>query len=402
MPFQGKIDQDGYTPPLAVIVHWSNGAQKPLDTSKDFAGWHDSDIPRYGGGDQSLASHHPSAVGVENRGGEADRILKKLFETNGGPDRDPTPREVSDFAVVHGGKRILGTGDWPTLAGVESPVSQPVLGTIELPIPFHDPSLGNGVIRRVDGKVYMNDLQDKSLPPLPASTKPIDPPRPPIVPPPPVSPPPPNRQGRQIDIDFSKAEVIQIPAGATSVLFTGTLDLPATIPGGIKPLIKTAIGPRDGERVNAGLFKITRDQTWGLEWDPDETRPLGGGKAKSGDITYEWTPGKVSVKIGDRPVRVTETLSAPAVTGGVIVFGIDPPKPGSDKPAEYVRLLGGRLRGTLTITGGTAAGPVNPPADSPPPAVGNLLAFAKEGQADAAQNLGRWTALVNLLETMKP
>jgi len=220
--------------------------------------------------------------------------------------------------------------------------------------------------------------------------KPAPPAKPPAVKPPappdePISPP--QGQGRAIDIDFTEDLVVHLPSGASGALFEGSLTLPAALPGGIKPLIKVALGAVDGQRVNAGLFKITREQTFGLEWDPDETRPAGG-KAASGAISFEWTPGLVHVKTGGK-VRAFTTNPATAAEGGVIVFGIDPPKPG--KPAEYVRLLGGRLRGTLKITGG-AAEPVNPPLEPQPPA---------PGAATIAEALAQARKLVKTLEALK-
>lgn len=186
---------------------------------------------------------------------------------------------------------------------------------------------------------------------------------------------------RAIDHNFEEDLVITLPKGATEALFTGTLTLPPKLPGGIKPLIKTALGAIEGERVDAGLWKITRDGRFGMEWAPDKTKPAGSGKATSGEVTYQWTPNRVRIKIGNAAFRTFATNTGEAPGGGVVVFGVDPPKPDSDRPAEYVRLLGGRLKGTLKITGGVAQPGTGEPL--PPPATGDLLDMVKKVRAKA-------------------
>lgn len=194
----------------------------------------------------------------------------------------------------------------------------------------------------------------------------------PVDPPPP--PPPPPARDRAIDFDFQEDLVIQIPRGATEILLKGTLSIPSNVPLGIKPLVKTALGAVEGQRVNAGLLKITRDQRFGIEWDPDKTKPVGNSKVGTVELSYQWSPGKVRVKIGSAEVRTYVTNTGDAAEGGVIVLGVDP---GSD---EYVRLIGGRFTGTLKITGGVQTTPIDPP---PPP--GDGLSLAREALATLAK-----------------
>lgn len=403
MPHVGRFDpQTGnYTPPPGVLVHFRRGGTN--DETRTFAlnpsaSW-DGTIASAGywamfSQGRELPGWFISQIGEEGETGEGSAMALYLAEQAAGRPVALSRAEMWQFSIANSpsGKR-LGVSDWRPITGRESPVQQELVGTRRNPIIVADERFPPNHRMQIGEKFYMNDLREGKGK-FPNTPTPAEPP----ATPPPAQPSPPARQGRQIDIDFSKAEVISIPAGATSVLFAGTIDLPATIPGGIKPLIKTALGPRDGERVNAGLFKITRDNTWGLEWDPDETRPVGGGKVLSGEIIYEWTPGKVTITRPAGVPRIFTTIPAVAVAGSVIVFGVDPPKPGSDKPPEYVRLLGGRLRGVLTITGGTAqGGPVDPPIDPLPPG-GDLLELAKNGLAAAEAARNTFLALVNALE----
>lgn len=239
-------------------------------------------------------------------------------------------------------------------------------------------------------------------PPAPAPPTTPTPPAPPARPPASQPPPGGGQQGRQIDIDFSKAEAFPVPRGATEVRFFGTLELPATLPLGIKPLLGIALGATEGERAKVGLLKITRDQRFGIEWDPDRTKPAGGARAQPGSsiaISYWWTPGRVRLKIGDAGQRGWNTVPGGAPEGGVIVFGVNPPKPDSDKPAEYVRLLGGRLRGVLAFTGGASQpGPVAPPVDPLPPVDGNLRAMAAEVAAKTQDATSAAQALLAAIE----
>lgn len=381
MPYQGKIDSTGYTPPPAVIVHWSNGAQKPLDTSKDFTGWHDDDIPRYGSGDQSLASHHPSAVGVENRGGEADRILKKLFEIHGGPDRNPTPREVSDFAIVHGGKRILGVGDWLALAGVESPIAQEGLGTVRNPIIVADDRFPPNHKMKIGDLYYMNDLREgRGRFPDVAATMPTTPTVPPAAPTEPAptdpTPNPPTKPGTirtaAIDYRFDKALEFPLSPGTTRVHFDGQLLIAAAVKAETRsPILKVAVGPEPPRgsgrrRFNVGSPVVNASGGRALEW-ADKTQPVGGGRLPLGQlmpIVFTWTAGTGSVVVWNGRRKETDPLPNLADQGGIVVFGVNP----SDDPkADYVLLApGSRLVGTLTIEAavgsqpGPGPGPVDP------------------------------------------
>lgn len=383
MAFKGTIDATGYTPPAGVSVFWSNGAVKFLDPSKPFAGWHDSDIPRYGGGDQSLAPHHPSAVGVEQRGGEAFAILVHLFE-QAGVGRQPNEQETSDFAVVHGGRRVLTRADWRALAGVESPIQEGELGTARNPIIVNDPRFPKNHVRRIAGKVYMNDLDARDAGPFPDEAKPADPPPP--DPPGQSNPPQAGQVTHQIDYRFDGREEIVLPPGARRVVFTGELLLGGPVREKTRsPILGTKIGPKPPKgkrRFDAGTVVLNAEGGLAIEAN-DKPRSAGGPALPVGTaigLRYEWEAGVGSQVAAEGRRAKTDPIPALAPQGGLVVLGVERT---DDPEADYVLLPpGSSLRGTLTISssGATQPTPIDPlPLEDAARAAIELLRKALEG-----------------------
>lgn len=368
MAFKGTIDANGYTPPAGVSVFWSNGAVKFLDPSKPFAGWHDSDIPRYGGGDQSLAPHYPSAVGVEQRGGEAFAILAHLFE-QAGIGRQPNERETSDFAVVHGGRRVLNRADWPALAGVASPVQEGVRGSARNPIIVADARFPANHKMQVNGLWYMNDLREG------IGLFPEEKPKPDPLPPPPDPPEQPNppqvgQVVHQINYHFDGREEIVLPPGARRVVFNGELLLGGPVKEKTRsPILGTKIGPKPPKgkrRFDAGTVVLNAEGGLAIEAN-DKPRSAGGPALPVGTATllrYEWEAGVGSQVTAEGRRAKTDPIPALAPQGGLIVLGVERT---DDPEADYVLLPpGSSLRGILTISTSGATQPI--PIDPLPPA----------------------------------
>lgn len=398
-------------------VHWLlGGTTSPvitfLDPRAEWSGENTDDVNffrLFGAADRraEVTGRFIAEVGDKLEGGEAAEILKALLRKKGVTVQPPRSA-VWQFAVSNSSNgRPLSRTDWLRLTGEESPVKVGEPGSsARLAIPVHaDDPAQNGRVVQVDGVFYILDSVEQGLPPLPKSTKPADPPRPPIV----LPPPPPSSGAvstRAINYRFGGREEIPLPVGAKSVAFKGALLLGGPVKDATRsPIISTKLGskPKKGKRrFDAGTAVVNAKGGLAIEAN-DKPESAGGPPLPVGvpiPFEFEWKAGAgARATAAGRDAVIMLAVSADE--GGVVVLGVER---STDPEADYVLLPeGSSLSGILTITlAAGQPGPVNPPADPPPPAVGNLLAFAKEGQADAAQNLGRWTALVNLLETMKP
>lgn len=123
----GTITAAGYQPPPNVTVFWRtfSGGDIPRRLNRDVP-WSGSNsdstgyLGRYAEGKNDVLGRWIASQGVETQGGLSFLILQALFREKG-ITRDPDPREVLDFGIVHGGQRQLGCADFARLVGRPEP-----------------------------------------------------------------------------------------------------------------------------------------------------------------------------------------------------------------------------------------------------------------------------------------